>query len=132
MDAFELGKKGDPSSVSFHANATDYISTLRASHAQPKRKWLMMQMTETHPERRLVRSVFRGEWGEGDVRLTPERPGRMSVRRYLMMMGTHRYVLSPRGNGAARPSHHHLPTTPSRVSHPYLTAAGPCIAVTLP
>ena len=60
-----------------------------------------MQMTETHPERRLVRSVFRGEWGDGEVRLTPERPGRMSVRRYLMMMGQHRYVLSPRGNGAA-------------------------------
>ena len=46
-----------------------------------------------------MRTVFREGWGEGDVRLTPEKSGRMNVRRYLMMLGQHRYVLSPRGNG---------------------------------
>lgn len=59
----------------------------------------MMQMTETHPERRRVRAAFSASWGDGDVRLTPERNSRMSVRDYLMKLGQHRFVLSPRGNG---------------------------------
>ena len=33
------------------------------------------------------------------VRLTPERRGKMSVREYLHALGKHRFVLSPRGNG---------------------------------
>lgn len=52
-DALELGVKGEPSSVSFHANTSEYIKTLRAAHAQPKHKWVMMQvalLTLTHPE----------------------------------------------------------------------------------
>ena len=48
----------------------------------------MMQMTETHPERKRVRSVFQSQsWGDGEVRITPERSGRMKVRNYLMLMG---------------------------------------------
>ncbi|KAL1507661.1 hypothetical protein AB1Y20_007278 [Prymnesium parvum] len=99
MDAFEIGIRGDPSSVSFHANSSDYIATLRASHAQPKERWLMMQMSDTHPERRLVRAAFKSKWGDGEVRITQERSGRMSVRKYLMLLGQHKFVLSPRGNG---------------------------------
>ena len=60
----------------------------------------MMQMTETHPERRKVRqAITHHGWGDGEVRLTPERSGKMGVRDYLMALGRHRFVLSPRGNG---------------------------------
>ena len=100
MDALEIGGASNPSSVAFHANVSEYIATLITSHSQPKRKWLMMQMTETHPERRVVRrAITHDTWGEGDVRLTPERRGKMGVREYLMELGRHRFVLSPRGNG---------------------------------
>lgn len=37
------------------------------SYAQPKSSWLMMQMSETHPERRRVRSVFGSSWGDNEV-----------------------------------------------------------------
>ena len=47
MDALELGQTSVPSSVSFHANVSEYIRHLIFSQAQPKSKWLMMQMTES-------------------------------------------------------------------------------------
>ena len=55
MDALEIGTSGNANSVAFHANVSEYIATLIASHSQAKSKWVMMQMTETHPERRKVR-----------------------------------------------------------------------------
>ena len=100
MDALELGVTNNPGSVTFHANVSDYVRTLILSHAQPKSLWLMMQMTETHPERRRVRSTLISDrWGDHEVRLTPERRGKMGVREYLMQLGQHKFVLSPRGNG---------------------------------
>lgn len=98
MDALELGLKGNPTSVTFHANVSEYLSVLRASQAQAKSGWLMMQMTATHSERRRVRDTFTAAWGDGDVRLTPEQP-KMGVRQYLTALGKHRFILSPRGNG---------------------------------
>ena len=59
----------------------------------------MMQMTETHAERRKVRQTFTRTWGSGEVRLTPERGDKMRVTDYLMALGSHKFVLSPRGNG---------------------------------
>ena len=50
MDALELGVANNPRSVDFHANVSEYLSTIIASHQQIKNQWLMMQMTETHPE----------------------------------------------------------------------------------
>ena len=38
-------------------------------------------------------------WGEGEVRLTSESTQKLGVREYLMTLGQHRFVLSPRGNG---------------------------------
>ena len=75
MDALELGVTNQPSSVTFHANVSEYITTLLSAASQVKSKWLMMQMTETHPERRKVRQAITAErWGEGEVRkLTPDR-----------------------------------------------------------
>ena len=75
MDALELGVTNQPSSVTFHANVSEYITTLLSAATQVKSKWLMMQMTETHPERRKVRQAITAErWGEGEVRkLTPDR-----------------------------------------------------------
>jgi hypothetical protein len=100
MDALELGVRNQPNSVSFHANVSAYVSTLLASQRQPKSRWLMMQMTETHPERRRVRQAITAErWGDGEMRLTPESRAKMRVREYLMALGQHRFVLSPRGNG---------------------------------
>jgi len=99
MDSLELGVKGKPSSVSFHAKTDAYLATLITSQAQPKSKWVMMQMSLTHSERRRVRAAFGAEWGVGDVRLTPESAAKMGVRDYLMALGQHRFVLSPRGNG---------------------------------
>ena len=78
---------------------TEYLRTLIAAQAQPKAGWVMMQMTETHPERRRVRASFSATWGDNEVSLTPERQGKMGVRDYLMQLGRHRFVLSPRGNG---------------------------------
>jgi len=98
MDSLELGKAGNPDSVSFNANISDYLDTLRTAQAKPKTKWLMMQMTDTHSERRGMRKAFEG-WGDSMVRLTPEHAGRLSVRKYLHKMGEHRFILSPRGNG---------------------------------
>ena len=99
MDSLELGNKGQPRSVQFHANVTEYLRVLGASQRQRKSSWLMMQMTETHPERRRVRAHFAKGWGDGEVRLTAERAGKINVRSYLDMLGQHRFVLSPRGNG---------------------------------
>ena len=102
MDSLELGRPGDPSSVVFHANHSTYLRTLLQSYTQTKSKWLMMQMTETHAERRRVRAVFSSQsqpWGDGEVRLTPEQPHKMRVDAYLRLLGQHRFVLSPRGNG---------------------------------
>ena len=100
MDALELGAAADPRSVAFHANVSKYLSTLIESEQQTKGRWLMMQMTETHPERRRVRSsIVPDKWGDEEVRLTPERRGKMGVYDYLMELGQHRFVLSPRGNG---------------------------------
>ena len=100
------GKRRDASTVVFHANLTRYVHTLRRAQAQPKRRWLMMQMGDTHPERRRVRRwALRGGWhGEDDVQLTPERRvprhgGSLGTRQFLQEMGQHRFVLSPRGNG---------------------------------
>ena len=57
------------------------------------------QMTDTHPERRRVRSVFGANWGDGEVRVSEERQQKMDVRTFLTVLGRHRFVLSPRGNG---------------------------------
>jgi hypothetical protein len=89
----------EPSSVEFHSNTSAYLGTLRASQAQSKSQWLMMQMSETHPERRRVRSTFGRGWGDATVQLTPESTKRLRVSEYLMALGRHRFVLSPRGNG---------------------------------
>jgi hypothetical protein len=51
--------RGLPNSVSFHANVTEYLSTILAAQSQPKTRWLMMQMTITHPERKRVRDGVR-------------------------------------------------------------------------
>ena len=90
--------RGQPQSVSFHANVAEYLSTILAAQSQPKTRWLMMQMTITHPERKRVRDTlwpqkgpcmhvlttaraplfpqvrdtFGPEWGDGEVRITPE------------------------------------------------------------
>lgn len=58
-----------------------------------------MQMTETHSERRRVRAIFSSRWGEGEVRVSPEKKSRLSARKYLMMLGQHKFAISPRGNG---------------------------------
>mgnify|MGYP007045546901 CR=1 FL=1 len=88
LRALEIGGASNPSSVAFHANVSEYIATLITSHSQPKRKWLMMQMTETHPERRVVRrAITHDTWGEGDVRLTPERRGKMGGREHVRDLG---------------------------------------------
>ena len=68
MDSLELGRLRQPSSVAFHANVSEYLATLRAAQAQPKARWIMMQMTVTHPERRRVRSSFPDAWGDSEVR----------------------------------------------------------------
>jgi hypothetical protein len=99
MDSFELGEEGRPQSVAFHANVSAYLATLLAAHDQPKAGWLMMQMSETHAERHRVRATFGRGWGNGEVRLTPEATGKLAVGEYLMALGRHRFVLSPRGNG---------------------------------
>lgn len=99
MDSLELGVRGRPDSVAFHARLDTYLSTILTSYEQPKTKWLMMQMTVTHPERRRVRQVFGPRWGDREVRLTPERLQKMSPRDFLRSLGQHRFVLSPRGNG---------------------------------
>jgi len=93
------GKVRMPESVVFHANLTRYLETLRAAQAQPKQQWLMMQMSDTHPERRRVRHAFRGWRGEGAVQLTPDTQRKLTARQFLLEMGRHRFVLSPRGNG---------------------------------
>ena len=59
----------------------------------------MMQMSETHAERRRVRSTFHRGWGDATVQLTPESTKRLRVSEYLMALGRHRFVISPRGNG---------------------------------
>ncbi len=99
MDSLELGVRGQPQSVSFHANLADYLGTILAAQSQAKSSWLMMQMSITHPERKRVRDSFGPSWGTGEVRLTPERRTKMRVKEYLMALGQHRFVLSPRGNG---------------------------------
>mgnify|MGYP006095626801 FL=1 len=93
------GKKGQASSIVFHANITKYLNTLRRAQAQPKSSWLMMQMADTHPERRRVRQTFKDWRGEREVQLTPDTSKKMSARQFLQEMGRHRFVLSPRGNG---------------------------------
>ena len=81
MDALELGIKRSAPSVTFHANVSDYLATLIAAQQQPKSEWLMMQMTETHPERRRVRATFSPQWGApGDIRLTQEHSGTLRLR----------------------------------------------------
>jgi hypothetical protein len=101
MDALELGVRSNAHSVSFHANVSEYLSTLIRSQAQPKSEWLMMQMTETHAERRRVRSSFTAGWGDGDVRLTPEHSGKR--RRTPPIYSNPTHALMPRP----------APTTPS-------------------
>ena len=61
------GKPRQPASLVFHANLTTYLLTLRRALQQPKQAWLMMQMSDTHPERRRVRQVFKAWRGEGEV-----------------------------------------------------------------
>ena len=46
-----------------------------------------------------VRDTFGPEWGDGEVRITPENPSKIRVPEYLRTLGQHRFVLSPRGNG---------------------------------
>ena len=99
MDSFEIGVKGKPQTVTFDANIGSYLGTILAAQSQPKTLWLMMQMSITHPERRRVRAMFKAGWGSAGIRLTPEMPTEMNVREYLMQLGKHRFVLSPRGNG---------------------------------
>ena len=93
------GSLRQPDSAVFHANLTHYLLTLRHAQAQPKQQWLMLQMSDTHPERRRVRNTFRGWHGEGEVQLTPDTKQRLTARQFLLKMGHHRFVLSPRGNG---------------------------------
>ena len=71
MDALELGIKRSAPSVTFHANVSDYLATLIAAQQQPKSEWLMMQMTETHPERRRVRATFSPQWGAPGAYASP-------------------------------------------------------------
>ena len=59
----------------------------------------MMQMSDTHPERRRVRHVFKAWRAEGEVQLTPESNQKLTAAQFLEVMGRHRFVLSPRGNG---------------------------------
>ena len=59
----------------------------------------MMQMSDTHPERRRVRHVFKAWRAEGEVQLTPESNQKLTAAQFLEAMGRHRFVLSPRGNG---------------------------------
>ena len=99
MDALEIGTAGRPDSVDFGGSISAYLTHLLACQGQPKTGWLMMQMSETHPERRRVRATFRSGWGSGEVQLTPESSKRLRVREYLTELGRHRFVLSPRGNG---------------------------------
>ena len=46
-----------------------------------------------------MRSVFGANWGDGEVRVSEERQQKMDVRTFLTVLGRHRFVLSPRGNG---------------------------------
>ena len=96
-------------------------------------------------QRRKVRSVIKHEtWGDSEIRLTPEKQGRMGVRQYLMALGQHRFVLSPRGNGldahrtweallvGAIPSarrHPHTALCTHTPSHPLLALAVSCAII---
>ena len=57
-----------------------------------------MQMRDTHKERKRVKRVFSG-WGDGEVQLTPDNGRSMRLPEYMQLIGEHRFVLSPRGNG---------------------------------
>ena len=92
------GVKGDVQSVVFHANITFYLSTLRKVEAQSKTRWLMVQMSTTHTKRRNVRKIFNQSWGDGEIKATPEK-SRMRMDTYLHVLGRHRFIVSPRGNG---------------------------------
>ena len=61
----------------------------RACTCSPRRVPLLPQ----------VRDTFGPEWGDGEVRITPENPAKIRVPEYLRTLGQHRFVLSPRGNG---------------------------------
>lgn len=92
------GVKGDVQSVVFHANISLYLSTLQQIEAQPRTRWLMLQMSTTHEERRSIRKIFGHSWGDSDIKTTPER-SKMKTDDYLHRLGQHRFILSPRGNG---------------------------------
>ena len=133
------GKPKQPESMVFHANTSRYLLTLRRAVQQPKQAWLMMQMSDTHPERRRVRQTFlkwRGEAEDIEVQLTPESPQKLTAPQFLEAMGRHRFVLSPRGNGvdahrtwearpACAPHAHHMRTACAPHAHRMRTAYAP-------
>jgi len=98
-DALEgPGQPKNPRSVTFAANTSSYLSVLQRAQAQPKTRWLFMQMGMTHPERIEVSEIFNSDWGDAEVRVS-KAGQRTNPARFLTQMGTHRFVVSPRGNG---------------------------------
>lgn len=93
------GVKEKMDSVVFHANISLYLSTLQQIEAQPRTRWLMVQMSTTHDERRGIRKIFDDSWGDSEIKATASERGKLKMDEYLQRLGEHRFILSPRGNG---------------------------------